>query len=88
MVSKHAPFSQFPGVLGGSGAVLQTDADINPGNSGGPIVDDCGAVVGVATVKQFSSRDGPDLDGLGFGVAAETIAARLASLRSTTHIPR
>ena len=85
VVSKHAPFSQFPSVLDGSGVVLQTDADINPGNSGGPIVDDCGAVVGVATFKPFSTRDGRDLDGIGFGVAAETVAARLASLRSAAH---
>ena len=88
VVSKHAPFSQFPSVLDGGGVVLQTDADINPGNSGGPIVDDCGAVAGVATFKQFSTRDGRDLDGIGFGVAAETVAARFASLRSTVHIPR
>ena len=88
VVSKHAPFSQFPGVLDGSGVVLQTDADINPGNSGGPIVDDCGAVAGVATFKQDETRGGRDLDGIGFGVAAETVAARLASLRSTVHVPR
>ena len=88
VVSKHAPFSQFRSVLDGSGVVLQTDAEINPGNSGGPIVDGCGAVVGVATFKQSSSQDGRDVDGIGFGVAAETVAARLAQLRSTVHAPR
>ena len=85
VVSKHAPFSQFPDQLDGSGVVLQTDAEINPGNSGGPIVDGCGAVAAVATFKRFSSQDGRDVDGIGFGVAAETVAARLASLRSTAH---
>ena len=88
VVSKHAPFSQFPDALDGSGVVLQTDAEINPGNSGGPIVDGCGAVAGVATFKQSSSQDGRDVDGIGFGVAAETVAARLAQLRSTVHAPR
>ena len=85
VVSKHAPFSQFPDVLDGSGVVLQTDAEINPGNSGGPIVDGCGTVAAVATFKRSSSLDGRDVDGIGFGVAAETVAARLASLRSTAH---
>ena len=88
VVSKHAPFSQFPDVLDGDGVVLQTDAGINPGNSGGPIVDDCGTVVGIATFKQFSSRDGRNLEGLGFGVAAETISARFGALRSTAHAAR
>ena len=85
IVSKHAPFSQFPATLGGSGVVLQTDAEINPGNSGGPIVDDCGTVVGVATFKQASTPSGVDVDGIGFGVAAETVAAQLANLRSASH---
>ena len=87
VVSKYAPFSQFPELLDGSGVVLQTDAAINPGNSGGPIVDDCGAVAGVATFKVVQSGDGGNVEGLGFGVATETIAARLASLRSTAHAP-
>ncbi len=86
VVSKHAPFSQFPDQLDGSGVVLQTDAEINPGNSGGPIVDGCGTVAAVATFKRSSSQDGRDVDGIGFGVAAETVAARLAQLRSTEHV--
>ena len=88
VVSKHAPFSLFPEYLDGSGVVLQTDAAINPGNSGGPIVDGCGAVVGIATfVSSYVSSDGRNIEGIGFGVAAETVAARLASLRSTAHAP-
>ena len=85
VVSKHAPFSQFPDEFDGSGVVLQTDAAINPGNSGGPIVDDCGAVAGIATLTQTLSGAGHDVDGIGFGVAAETIATRLAQLRSAGH---
>ena len=85
IVSKHAPFSHFPANLDGGGVVLQTDAEINPGNSGGPIVDDCGTVVGVATFKKFTASDGRDVDGIGFGVAAETVVAQLANLRSAAH---
>ena len=42
-------------------------------------------MAGVATFKRDETRGGRDLDGIGFGVAAETVAARLASLRSATH---
>ena len=71
-----------------TGVVLQTDAEINPGNSGGPIVDDCGNVAGVATFKFFTASDGRDLDGIGFGIAVETVAGQLANLRSATHYAR
>ena len=84
VVSKHAPFSQFRG-FSSDGVMMQVDAEINPGNSGGPIVDDCGAVVGVAVLKQATSSDGRDVDGIGFGIAAETVIAQLANLRSAGH---
>lgn len=35
---------------------IQTNANINPGNSGGPLVDSCGAVVGVVTAKHKSTE--------------------------------
>ena len=79
-VSHHASFSVFPDVLDGDGVVLRTGIGIRPGNSGGPIVDDCGAVVGIATFQQFVDD--------GIGVAAETVVARLARLRSAAHVPR
>ena len=87
VVSKHAPFSEFVGFARG-GFMVQIDAEINPGNSGGPIVDDCGVVVGVAVLKAATSLDGRDLDGIGFGIAAETVTAQLANLRSSTHYAR
>ena len=87
IVSKYAPFSLFPSVVSGDGVVLQTDAAINPGNSGGPIVDACGNVAGVATFGITISADGSDVDGIEFGIAAESVTAQLANLRSTAHSP-
>ena len=87
IVSKYAPFSLFPSVVTGDGVVLQTDAAINPGNSGGPIVDACGDVVGVATFSIDTSSGGRDVDGIEFGIAAETVTTQIASLRSTAHDP-
>lgn len=86
IVSKYAPFSLFAN-LGGDGVVLQTDAAINPGNSGGPIVDGCGDVAGVATFSVDTSASGRDVDGIEFGIAAETVIAQLANLRSASHRP-
>ena len=86
IVSKYSPFSAFS-ILSGDGAVLQTDAAINPGNSGGPIVDGCGDVAGIATFSHDTSAGGRDIDGIEFGIAAETVIDQLANLRSVGHRP-
>ncbi|MDE2745678.1 MAG: S1C family serine protease [Chloroflexota bacterium] len=86
VVSKHSPFSEFVG-FAGPGLMVQIDAAINPGNSGGPMINDCGDVVGVATLKLFTTSDGRDIEGIGYGVSASTVVAQLPALRTTSHAP-
>ena len=86
VVSKHAPFSTH--YSGRAGTVIQVDAPVNPGNSGGPIADNCGTIVGVATFGYDTTRTGRPVEGINFGVAAETVVAQLVGLRSSTHHAR
>ena len=85
VVSKHLPFTQLPG-FASDGVAIQFDAAGNPGNSGGPVVDDCGYVVGVLFGGLETTPGGRPLEGLGFGIAAETVTAQLANLRSSVHL--
>lgn len=56
---------------------LQVDISLNPGNSGSPVVDQCGKVMGIATVSISEGQ------GLNFAVAARTAKTMINSLIST-----
>ncbi len=62
--------------------MIQTDAAINPGNSGGPLVDRCGAVVGINT---FISEEAQNV---GFAVPVNAVKAVLRDLRETGRVVR
>jgi putative serine protease PepD len=62
--------------------MLQTDAPINPGNSGGPLVDRCGAVIGINT---FISEDAQSI---GFAVPVNAAKSVLRDLREMGRVIR
>lgn len=53
---------------------VQTDAAVNPGNSGGPLLDDCGRVIGVVTLKTRNA------EGLGYAQAAKDVEPEVGRL--------
>jgi serine protease Do len=62
--------------------MIQTDAPINPGNSGGPLVDRCGAVMGINT---FISEEA---NSIGFALPINAAKAVLRDLRETGRVAR
>src|SRR5262249_57217343 len=62
--------------------MIQTDAPINPGNSGGPLVDRCGAVMGINT---FISEEA---NSIGFALPINAGKAILPDLRETGRVIR
>src|SRR6266581_6329537 len=62
--------------------MIQTDAPINPGNWGGPLVDRCGAVVGINTLIS------QDAQSIGFAVPINAVKSVLRELREQGRVVR
>jgi len=62
--------------------MLQTDAAISPGNSGGPLVDRCGAVIGINTLY---GRKGQNIN---FAIPIDMVRELLPELVETGHVAR
>ncbi|CAK1241270.1 Periplasmic serine protease [Fructobacillus tropaeoli] len=55
--------------------VIQTDAAINPGNSGGALINLDGEVVGISSAKISAGAADTNIEGMGFAIPANTVAA-------------
>jgi S1-C subfamily serine protease len=62
--------------------LIQTDTSINPGNSGGPLLNRCGAIIGITTAIM------PDAQNIGFAIPIDLVKAALPSLVGNGRIVR
>ncbi len=59
----------------GQMSVIQTNAALNNGNSGGPLINSCGQVIGINTLKMGNQRSASaTVEGLGFAVPIAEVA--------------
>ena len=53
--------------------LIQTNAALNSGNSGGPLINSCGQVIGINTIKIAAFADSAGVEGLGFAIPSTTV---------------
>ena len=53
--------------------LIQTNAALNSGNSGGPLINSCGQVIGINTMKIGAFADSSGVEGLGFAIPSATV---------------
>ena len=53
--------------------LIQTNAALNSGNSGGPLINSCGQVIGINTIKVGAFADSAGVEGLGFAIPSTTV---------------
>jgi putative serine protease PepD len=63
---------------------IQTDAPVSAGNSGGALVDDCGHMIGLVTLRSLS----PEAENIGFAIPVETLRHELPELIETGKVAR
>ncbi len=63
---------------------IQTDAPVSGGNSGGALVDDCGHLIGLVTLRSLS----PEAENIGFAIPVETLRRDLPELVKTGKVAR
>jgi S1-C subfamily serine protease len=68
--------------------LIQTDAAINQGNSGGPLLNLRGEVVGISTLVVGSSDQAGSVQGIGFGIAIDTVKPVAQEIIATGRVVR
>jgi len=63
---------------------IQIDAPVSSGNSGGPLVDDCGYLIGLVTLRSLS----PQAENIGFAIPVATLRRELPELIQTGKVAR
>jgi S1-C subfamily serine protease len=63
---------------------IQTDAPVSGGNSGGALVDDCGYLIGLVSLRSVS----PEAENIGFAIPVETLRRELPELIRTGKVAR
>lgn len=63
---------------------IQTDAPVSGGNSGGPLLNDCGDMIGLVTLRSVS----PEAENLGFAIPVQTLRYELPELIDTGKVAR
>ncbi len=88
--------SMSTGIVSGVGRVLplntsswlspyiQTDAPVSGGNSGGALVDDCGYLIGLVTLRSGS----PEAENIGFAIPVGTLRHEVPELIETGKVAR
>lgn len=66
--------------------LIQTDAAINSGNSGGMLLNSCGQVIGINSLKMSSSYGEASVEGLGFAIPINDAAEIIKSLISDGYV--
>ncbi len=63
---------------------IQTDAPVSGGNSGGALVNDCGHMIGLVTLRALS----PEAENIGFAIPVATLRGELPELIETGKVAR
>jgi len=63
---------------------IQTDAPVSGGNSGGALVNDCGYLIGLVTLRSGS----PEAENIGFAIPVETLRLELPELIDSGKVAR
>ena len=66
--------------------LIQTNAALNSGNSGGPLINSCGQVIGINTVKIGAFTDKAGVEGIGFAIPSTTVTDIVNQIIETGYV--